>query len=241
MFYRALTLSIVAFWAVMMVQLVRIETHPETTDILNVPVSFVIGVMFRYAPLSLLNIRDGSKQIGSLEIRPSTTVPNGRTLNISGSLQLPGQDPFNFDGAMKMDTTSRLQSFRLAVANRRQNYHVLITGDMAQRALHYETRMGDQLIASESLPMEPAALERTLAQDLGLDPRMIAMEAGGIAAPDITARETQLTLRSGELQVYEVIVTEGGAPLLDLYMTQLGQIVLAKTSFGYTLGAEDWE
>jgi hypothetical protein len=241
MLYRALILGIICFWAVMMVQLVRLETHPDSTDILDVPVPYVVGVMFRYGQLSLLNIRDGSKSIGSMEVRPSTTGSDGRALNLSGSLDLPGQEPFNFDGLLKMDSSSRLRAFRMDVAVRKQNYHVLLTGDMATKTLHYETLVGGQITSSQSLPMEPTALEHALAQNLGLDPRMIPLGAAGIAPPDITARETQITLRSGELQVYEITVAEAGAPLLDLYMTQLGQVVLAKTSFGYTLSAEDWE
>ena len=117
----------------------------------------------------------------------------------------------------------------------------MLTGDMAQKNLRYETFFGDQVTSSQSLPMEAAALERALAQDVGLDSRMIPLEIGGMSPPDISARETQITLRSGELQVYEVTVNEAGAPMFDFFMTQLGQVVLAKTSFGYTLSAEDWE
>jgi hypothetical protein len=241
MLYRALMLAVVCFWLAMMAQLIRLETHPEETDILDVPVQYVVSVMFRYGQISLLNIRDGSKSIGSMEVRPSTTGTNGRALNVSGSLILPGQDPFNFDGDMKMDATSHLRAFRVGVTVRRQNYHFLLTGDMDRKSLRYEARLGDQLVGEESLPMETGAMVHALAQHLGIDPRMIPVQTGAIAPPDISARETQITLRSGELQVYEVTVNESGAPVLDFYMTQLGQLVLAKTSFGYTLSAEDWE
>jgi len=241
MFYRALMVGIVCFWLAMMVQLVRLETHPEQTDILNVPVPYVAGVMFRYGQLSLLNIRDGSRPVGSMEIRPSTTGTGGRALYLSGSLELPGQEPFNFEGDLKMDTASRLQAFRTELTVRKQNFHIVLSGDMARKTLLYQTLYGDQVASSQSLPMEAAALERALAQNVGLDSRMIPLDIGGMAPPDITARETQITLRSGELQVYEITVTEAGTQMLDVYMTQLGQVVLANTSFGYTLAAEDWE
>jgi len=241
MLYRALMLAIVCFWLAMMAQLVRLETHPDTTDILDVPVPYVVGVMFRYNQVSLLNIRDGSRVVGSIEIRPSTSGTDTRALYLSGSLELPGMQPFNFDGDLKMDTASHLRTFRVAASVRKQNYRVMLTGDMAQKNLRYETFFGDQVTSSQSLPMEAAALERALAQDVGLDSRMIPLEIGGMSPPDISARETQITLRSGELQVYEVTVNEAGAPMFDFFMTQLGQVVLAKTSFGYTLSAEDWE
>jgi hypothetical protein len=241
MLYRVLMLGIVCFWLAMMGQLVRLETHPEETDILNVPVPYIVSVMFRYGQISLLNIHDGSRTVGSMELRPSTTGTNSRALNVSGSLDLPGQDPFHFDGDLKMDAASRLRTFRVGITVGRQNYHVILSGDMDSKSLRYEARLGNQLVGSESLPMETGAIVHTLSRDLGLDPRLIPLETGGVAPPDISARETQITLRSGELQVYEITVNEAGAPLLDFYMTQLGQVVLAKTSFGYTLSAEDWE
>jgi hypothetical protein len=61
----------------------------------------------------------------------------------------------------------------------------------------------------------------------------------GVSAPAVTAREAQITLRGEQLEVYQVTVAAGSAATIDFYVTQLGQIVSATTSFGYSLTAEE--
>jgi len=241
MFYRAVMIGITAFWLVMMGLLVRLETHPESTDILDVPVSYVTRIMFRFGQQSLLTVRDDTKVIGTVELRPVTTGTDARAVNFTGSLALPGVQRFNFDGKMNMDSALRMRDFRVDLTMHQPHYHLTVIGDPERKTLRYEVRLGDKLTAGETLPMNAGALESAMAQDLGLDLRGLPVSTAGIAPPVVTARETQIALRAGELEVYQVTVAEGSAPMLDFYVTQLGQVVRAKTSFGYTLDAEEWQ
>ena len=237
MLYRAAMIGITGFWLVMMALLIRLETHPEDSDILAVPVPYVMRMMFRNGQSSLLNVREGTTDIGTLQFRPSMTGSNGRMVDFSGSLALPGQPAFSYSGEVQMDSLMRMRNFHVAAAMREPHYHLSLVGDAASDTLRYETRLGDRVTGAQTLPMEPGAVERALAQNLGLDQRLLPVNVGGVAPPVVTAREARIALRSGTLQVYQVTVAEGTAPVLDFYVTQLGQIVRANTSFGCTLDA----
>ena len=50
-----------------------------------------------------------------------------------------------------------------------------------------------------------------------------------------------MTLHGDQIEDYRITATEGSTPVADIYVTQLGQIVLATTSIGYTLSAEDYQ
>jgi hypothetical protein len=239
MLYRSATVAIIAFWLVMMTLLVRLETHPEATDILDVPVSYVMRIMFRHGQQSFLSVSDGTKAIGSVALRPLTTGPGGRTLDFSGSLAVPQR--FNFSGSVEMDASLRVRNFRLDAAVRNPRYALKAEGDAISHRLTYEVRADGQLRVSQSVPMSDAALSAALAQNLGMDPRALPISPAGISSPAITAREAEIVLRGEPLEVYQVTVTEGSVPLMTFYVTQLGQIIQAKTSFGYSLTAEDWE
>ena len=239
MLYRAAMLGIIAFWLVMMGLLVRLETHPEATDILDVPVSYVMRLLFKHGQISLLTVSDQTKPIGDISLRPLTTGSDGRALDFSGTLSIPQR--FSFSGSLDMDALLRVRGFHLDASIRKPQYNLKATGDSARDRITYEVRVGGQLTASQSLPMDAAAFGPALAQNLGLDPHALPIAAAGMAPPAITSREAQITLRGEQLEVYEVTVNEGTVPLISFYVTQLGQIIMAKTSFGYSLSSEDWQ
>jgi hypothetical protein len=240
MLYRAAAFAIVAFWLVMMGLLVRLETHPEATDILDVPVSYVMRIMFKHGQESLLTVSDGTRPVGSVALRPVTSGSDGRSLDFSGTMSVPQR--FSFSGAMNMDAALRMRDFRLDASIFKPRYTLKAVGDTARNRLAYEVRLDGLLTASQSLPMDPASLGPALAQNLGLDPHSLPIAAAtGVSPPAIAAREAKVTLRGEQIEVYEVTVAEGTVPLITLDVTQLGQIILAKTGFGYTLSAEDWQ
>jgi hypothetical protein len=238
MLYRATAIGVVAFWAVMMALLVRLETHPEQSDILDVPVSYVMRLMFRHGQQSFLTVSDGTRSIGSVNLRPSISGSETRTLDFSGTLSVPQR--FNFSGTIDMDTALRMRDFKAEFSVREPPWHVNASGNAASNQLSYQVLLGTQQTAAQKLPMQASALIPALAQTAGLDPRALPI-AAGITPPEISAREGQITLHGEQLQVYQVTVSESGAPVIDLYVSQLGQIVSATSTFGYTLSAEDWQ
>jgi hypothetical protein len=243
MLYRAAMIGIVAFWLVMMALLVRLETHPETTDILDVPVSYVLRIMFRHGQRSLLTVRDETKSVGTVELSPSTTGSDGRLLDFSGTLTIPlalgTPQQFSFNGAVNMDATLRVRDFHVDVSARQPRGHLRVAGDTARKTLTYEVTQGDRRLGARTVGME--ALGATVLQNLGINGNLLQIGAAAIPAAAVTARETEIGLRGEQLEVYDVSVAEGTGPALDFYVTELGQIVQAKTNFGYSLSAEDWQ
>lgn len=244
MLYRATMIGIIAFWMVMMGLLVRLETHPDATDILEVPVSYVMRIIFKHGQQSLLAVRDETKPIGTLSLRPSTSASGQRTLDFSGSLslQLPlsTRQRYSFNGGINMDGTLQVRSYHVQLTQE-PRFQFNVKADAATNRIAYEVRQGDLVTASQSLPMDEKSLGPLLLQALGLPATALPISTGSIAPPVFAARETQVSLQGEQLQVYEVTATEGTAPLLDFYVTQLGQVVMAKTNFGYSLTSEDYQ
>jgi len=245
MLYRVATFGIVAFWLVMMVLLVRLETHPEASDIMDVPVSYVERIMFKHGQQSILSVRESEKPIGSVAIHPSISASGGRTLDFSGtlSLQLPlaERQRFNFGGTVEMDGATRVLGFHADLGVQQTHTHLSLKGDMVRKIFTCEATQGGQPAFSQTLPMD-SSFGPSLIKDLGIDPAALPVAApGGITPPTVTARETQITLRGEKLEVYQVSLREGTLLAADFYVTELGQVVLATTNFGYSLAGEDYE
>jgi len=240
MLYRAAMIGIIAFWVVMMGLLVRIETHPEASDILDVPVSFVMRLMFRHGQTSFLNVLDGDRRIGMFFLRPATTGSDGRSLNFSGDLTVPlpaaPAERVSFGGAIDMDAGLQVRDFHADFSTRQPPAHLHLIGDGARNTLSLEMQIAGQPSISRTVPMN--GLVPLLGQTLSLSGALPAVSEAGVS-PAVTAREAQITLRGEQLEVYKVTVAEGTAATMDFYVTQLGQIVSATTSFGYSLSAEE--
>jgi len=245
MLYRTVALAITAFWLVMMTLLVRLETHPDATDILDVPVSYVARIIFKYNQRSLLIVTEGEERVGSIYIRPSITGRDGRMLEFSGAMPVPlptgGRDRVNFSGTMEMDAALRLLDFHIELNLPGPRYRLEVKGNLPRKILACDLSQGGQAITSLRLPMDAASLGPALMQGLGLDPRLLPIAPGALPAPSLTARETEITVQGAQLEVYQVTLLDGSATVADIYVTQLGQVILAKTGFGYTLAAEGYQ
>ena len=202
----------------MMAMLVRLETQPDATDILDVPVSYIARIMFQHGQQSFLTVREEGKPIGTISLRPAIETSGERSLHFSGALamELPlmTRQRFNFNGTMDMDRSLRLLDFRADLTVPAPHYHLSVSGNLARKTLTCEVSQGNQQIASQTLPLDAAVLGPALLQNLGLDPSSLLMiSPANIAAPSITARETQITLHGEQLDVYQVTIREGTATM----------------------------
>jgi hypothetical protein len=109
---------------------------------------------------------------------------------------------------------------------------------MALNNLSYQLRVGNQLVASQTVPISDAGLNAVATQNLGTH-LPVHIDPSSITMPAMTAREAQIAVHGEQLEVYQLTVSEGGSPVIDVYVTQLGQVISAKTSFGYSLEAEE--
>jgi hypothetical protein len=246
MIQRAAMIGIIAFWLVMMALLVRVETHPEGTDILEVPVSYVVRIMFKNGQQSLLTLHEQEKPIGTMAIKPTLTGSIGAMLDFSGAMSLqlsmgPGRQRFNFHGGVDMDRAFKMNGFHVDLSLQQLKCQVSVRGDLARKSLTYSVRQGGVETMSQALPMDSGQIGPALLKSLGFDEHAVPIPTTSVAAPVVTARETQMTLHGEQIAVYRITASEGATPVADIYVTQLGQIVLATTSFGYTLSAEDYQ
>ncbi|HEX4086006.1 MAG TPA: hypothetical protein VHY22_13915 [Chthoniobacteraceae bacterium] len=246
MLYRFAAFGIITFWLVMMGMLVRLEVHPDETNILDVPVSYVVRIMFKHGQSSFLDVRDGEKPVGSISLRPSITGTDARLLDFSGTLsvQMPlsnGRQRYNFNGGMAMNAALEVRTFHLDFTVQEPHTRLAVQGDIPRKLLTYQTYFGDHVSSSQRLPLDAAGITPALMQSVGLDPGVLPIVPTGMTPPTVSARETQITMHGEKLDVYQVSIHEGASTAMDIYMTQLGQVVLVNTNFGYTLGAEDYQ
>lgn len=244
MLYRLAAFGIVAFWLVMMGLFVRLETHPETTGILQVPVSYVARLIFKHSQESRLAVCEQDKPVGSISLRPSITPAGQRTLDFSGSvsieLPLTPRQRYGFNGRIDLDAALRVVDFHGDLTLQDSHCRVDANADTSLKTLHYDILEGhDHVVASQTLPLDPGILGPQLLQLAGIEPNVLPIPTGGIPPPTVSARETQITMHSEQLQVYEVLVNEGVSQLIDVYVTQVGEIVMVRTNFGYTLSTEE--
>jgi len=231
----------------MMGLLARLETHPESTDILNVPVSYVMRVMFKHGQQSLLSVREeNGKPVGSIALHPSITAPDGRALRFSGAFSArwpeAARQRINFNGTIDMDKALRVLAFHGDVTMQHPGFHLAVAGDTVRNFLAYEADPGNaQGSAWQTLPLDGAAIEPALLRSVGINPGALPISMPNVSPPDVTAREAQISLNGEQLEVYQVTIREGTATIADIYISQMGQIVQAKTNFGYVLSAEGYQ
>jgi hypothetical protein len=102
------------------------------------------------------------------------------------------------------------------------------------------SRDGNRITAAQTLPLDARHLTPQLLQTAGLPPgAFAAFPTTGLPQTSVTARETRITIHAEQVQVYEIQVTQSQSDLMDIYVTQLGQVVMARTNFGYTFAMED--
>jgi hypothetical protein len=188
-------------------------------------------------------VRDETKQIGTIYLRPITTGTDSRSLNFSGTLtlQLPTAtaERFNFNGSIDMDAALRLRDFHADLSIRQPQCHLSLTGDAARNTLAYSLRIGTQQAASQIVPMD-SSLSTVFAKYPGIQ-AFLPVAPTSVSSPSVSAREAQISWHGEQMEVYQVTVTEAASPVADFYVTQLGQVISAKTNFGYTLAAEEGE
>lgn len=234
---------IIGFWLVMSTLLFRLEVQPEKSAVLNVPVAHVLKLMFVQAQASSLNILEGDQPIGNLSIRPRVFPgKNERSLEFAGNvaLRLPLMERQRVmcDGVVQLDRDFNVRGLTFGVLIRDTGYKTIVTVDPRAHRVSYEIKDHDVSIDHASFPLDDigtgAALHR-----LGVDMGAIATLQANLAAPTITAKQSELKIRSAKIDAYQLTVRQGDSVLADIYVSQLGQILMARTLFGYTFSSDD--
>lgn len=242
---RAAAVLIVAFWLVMTGLLIRLEISPDQSDMLSVPPSHVFKLMFTHEQVSELRIMDRSLPVGSLRLIPKNSAdPDGRTLDFSGSLfvRLPDsakKQRIAWNGILSVDRAFDTRRLQLTLTLREPACRLFIDLDPATKQVRYEIRQGDMPLKNATVSDDEKGVAALLRDELGIDPGALENIRGSVSKPVLTAKQTELKVRSEKIVAYLLTLRQGETTVLEIYVSQLGQILLAKTLPGYTLSAED--
>lgn len=243
MVQRLIAVGIIAFWSVMMTLLVRLELYPERSPLASIPVSVVTKLMFHHAQTSDLNIYENGQPVGRFSLHPKT-IDDGRhrSLDFAGGMHLrvpmmPRQR-LQLEGVMELDRASKIVSLRLNLAVREPGYRLLVNLPRGGKAVHYELKQGEEIVQSSSLNPDTATTNEML-KGLGLDPQTTQRLRQSVSAPVITAKRSELQIRSDKVLAYLLTIKQGEAVIANVYVSQLGQILKATTAIGYTLAPAD--
>jgi hypothetical protein len=236
--YRIFVALIVGFWLVMSGLLVQLELNPKRSEMLTVPPAYVFGLMFVHGEESALNVFDNGTRAGHLSLRPSMMPDEKlRELDFSGSisikLPMANKQRFIFDGHAEMDRKLQLHSLHFNVTMREPALRAQIDIDARQR-VRYELMQGREVIRGELNAMSP-----DLPPETGIDPAAFQTLRQNMASATMSARRTEFKVRDEKTSAYLITLDYGTTTLAEIYVSELGQILLAKTAGGYTVSAED--
>lgn len=247
MFYRALVVGIVLFWAGMTGLLVRLELAPGESEMLPVPTAHVWKLVFRHEEMSALTIFNGRQRLGELHLQPRQRSLNGgpfHQLVATGAfgLTLPGlgSQRVVMHGTLDLDEHEELQHVEIAA-----NFHeikqkppgttVIFDGEPPRGHWHYAVRQGEEVRKERSGTVEDLLDDPDL-RALGFDPKVFAQigrqQAG---TTTITARHGTLHLNGEDVETYVVTIRQGDGLESSVHLNQLGQILAVKTFLGYDL------
>ena len=219
--YRLASVGIAAFWLVMTGLLIRLEVHPDESTILDVPVSYVMRIMFKNAQQSVLALREGGRTIGTVTLRPHIAGGDRRLLDFSGSFQVPAspRQHASLSGTVRLDKALRVLDFEFEGTLQPPACRLTVQGDMGKQSLQYHLYEERRLIGQQTLPLEMRAIIPALIQQLGIpfDAGALPLVQSNFSAPLVTCRETGLALRGERLDVFQLSMHEGAALGVDLY------------------------
>ncbi len=251
MFYRALTVGIVAFWLLMMGLLLRVEFSSGEGEMLAVPVDYVWKLMFLREQPSDLVLYSQRQRIGNFHLQPRR-LPTGtegtpgpvRILNGSGglALNLPGMSGQNLTlrGSLEMDerNTAHRVGFNVSLHTPGQaavGTILTLDGRPSRDEWHYQVRQGDTVLRDSS-GSAATLLGALNVGSWGFDPQTILQT--GQSQPDTakaTARRGVLHTNSEDVEAFVVTIHRGEPLETTMYVSQLGQILAVKTFGGYDL------
>lgn len=235
--------AIAAFWGVMMFLLVRVEMRPDSDSILSIPVDHVWRVVFRHAQASELSILEKGQPIGGLTLQPKTDeVTRERSLNFGGNMwmQMPlvTRQRLIWDGNLVFDSAMAISNLRLSFFLREQDTRTIIEWSPVRKEFSYSLLQGKVVVDQGKVGATQAGFEALLGK-LGIDPTMVRTSASSMSPPVVEAVQGSLTVRGEKVDAYVINIKQGSTAMLQCYISQIGQLLLVRTPFGYSLAAED--
>ncbi len=252
MLYRAAIALVVLFWGAMWTLLIRSELRPQEAGWRAVPVELVLKQLFHHGQSSDLNIRSGASRLGQLRLSPRTNQETGaHALEVIGNVQVdgPGVPPQRafWNGAFEMDRAFRVTASRVNVTIRARGPQTpemvattleLVLDPLAGKA-RYRLGLAGEAPVEQEFTLDEAGLNAVLARwGVGSEWTRHLSAGRGAIAPVLTARQARLHAHGEELETFLVTIKNQGQTLLEMHVSQLGQILKAKTLVGWELSTD---
>ena len=248
MLYRALAFLIICFWLTMTGLLIRKEAGPGDSALREVPVGHVVKLLLMHEQPSDLNIYSGKKRVGYMRLHPQMHKGDrSRVIAFVGNLQimLPGleRQRVAWSGEIELEKTLATRRFTVSLAlsdpaarKKTPAYGAQIIIAPAENLLTWTPLDGQP----HTYTLDDAGLQTAL-REMG-EPELLAMLQGQtrtMTPPVIRAHLSSMLIRGERIDTYLVTIVQSGQTLLGFDVSQLGQILRAKTLIGYSLAPED--
>ena len=255
MLYRTCAALIVVFWLVMAGLLVRQHVGAGDAALREVPVGHVVKLLLMHEQPSALNIYSDQRRLGHLRVHPRFQIAErSRVIEFSGNLltNLPGSERQRivWDGSWELEKTLATRQFTVGLTLREaigldaSAYRTLVTitpsENAAKNLLRWTLHRGDRLIEDRRIGLDSAGLDTALRELV--DPSLLAMIHGqkrALTPPVIKAHQSTMLIHGERIDTYLVSIEQNGQTLIEADISQLGQILRAKTLIGYPLTPDD--
>ncbi len=243
MLYRSFLAGIVIFWAVMTFLLIRSEFDPEKSGLLNVPLAHVVKMLFIGGQVSELAVTTNHQQVGNLLLRPkATSTPGAHSLQFSGNaaLTLPflPRQRVAWEGSLDTDPAFHLTRVKGIISFRESANRLFLDIFPQKQIVQYKIKQGDRWLSDSSFAMNRSGVSALL-KSLDLDERSFTGVSGGAHPPEVTASRGTVRVRDERIESYVVSFRQGDLSIADIYVSQLGQVLFVRTTFGCTMAGED--
>ena len=247
MLYRALAILVTGFWLTMIGLLIRKESGPGDSALREVPVGHVVKLLLMHEQPSDLNIHNGKMRLGNLRIHPQMHKgERSRVIDFVGSLQImvPGLERHRIDWSGEIELEKTLATRRFGVALTFRDPTLRSTpgqhGEIAIVPAENQLTWTEQNDPPRTYTLDDAGLQKALRELL--DPALLEMlqsQTRSMTAPVIRALQSSMLIHGERIDTYLVTIEQSGQTLLEFDVSQLGQILRAKTLVGYTLTPDD--
>lgn len=246
MLYRALLLIITGVFITMWTLLIRSEVQPGGNSLRTLPVQHVLHELFLNEKASPLLIRDGTQTIGNLRISGRPEAPDGtRALEFFGSVQLSlpsaNMQRSTWSGELVVTRDWEIQSVTLTTTTKEiaksaaPATQLDFTLSPLQKTASYVLKSDGELLDQQTFTMDEAGMNALL-DHLGVDEMWRKeLRPGRAPKPEISARQAWLTIDHTKLETYLLTVVLNGQTLIEAHVSQLGEVLQARTIFGWTL------
>jgi hypothetical protein len=246
MLYRALLILITGLFITMWTLLIRSEVQPGGNSLRALPVEHVLREVFQPEKPSNLIIHNGSQRIGTLRLAGQGEAADGsRALQFYGNalIEFPGGDPQRsaWNGEIVVTPDWKMKSLALTAATRGTSKtagpatQLELVVSPLDETVSYAVKSGASVLDRQTFTTDEAGLTALL-DHFDVDPMLRKQfRPGSGPKPVISARQASLVLQNVKLETSLLTVVVNGQTLIEVHISQLGEVLHARTMFGWTL------